>query len=117
MFTTELPAEIVIVVLSYLPLASLSSLLAVSKEWQYFIDGNLQNRNTIYRNAAYLEGYIDDPAMMLEDLGPRDDGTGFYSERTMRGVETWRDFCQCCHLQKCYYYLAQLCRQETTTER
>ncbi|KAF4623168.1 hypothetical protein D9613_001312 [Agrocybe pediades] len=94
MFPTELPAEIVILILSYLPIPSISSLRILSKEWLYFIDGNAQNRNTIYRNAAWIEGYIPDRTSMLDEIGPKEDGTGLFSERTMHGVEDWKDFCK-----------------------
>ncbi|KAF8804780.1 hypothetical protein BYT27DRAFT_7243584 [Phlegmacium glaucopus] len=97
MFPTELPTEITNHVLSYLPLSTLSALLTVDREWYDFID---TNKETIYRQAAFLEGYSPSPTVLFEKLGPRqggppvDVGKVLYSSRAMFGVSDWKDFCK-----------------------
>jgi len=93
MSLTELPPEIVIIILSFLPVSSLCAILRLNKKWFLFID---ENQNTIYRDAAYLEGYMPDPATLLEGIGPREDGMerqALYSRRVTAGLEGWKDFC------------------------
>lgn len=93
MLLTDLPPEIIIIILSFLPVSSLGAVLRLNKQWFLFID---ENQDTIYRDAAYLEGYIPDAATLLEDLGPREGGMesqALYSRRVTDGVEGWKDFC------------------------
>jgi hypothetical protein len=93
MSLTELPPEIIIIILSFLPVSSLGVILRLNKKWFLFID---ENQNTIYRDAAYLEGYVPGPGTLLEGLGPREDGIerqGLYSRRVTDGLEGWKDFC------------------------
>ena len=93
MSLTELPPEIIIVILSFLPVSSLCAVLRLNKKWFLFID---ENQNTIYRDAAYLESYMPDPATLLEVIGPREDGMerqALYSRRVTAGLEGWKDFC------------------------
>ncbi|KAF8797521.1 hypothetical protein BYT27DRAFT_7344147 [Phlegmacium glaucopus] len=78
----NLPTELTLYILSYLPFDSLSRLKAVCKSWNEF--SNLQE-STIYRNAACLHAYIPCPRTMLKDLG------SLYSQRALEGVKTWKD--------------------------
>ncbi|KAF8966654.1 hypothetical protein BDZ97DRAFT_623063 [Flammula alnicola] len=54
-----------------------------------FINGNEMNRETIYRYAAFLEGYSPRPTVLFEKLGPREGGQpvdvrkALYSSRAM----------------------------------
>jgi len=93
MSLTELPPEIIIIILSFLPVSSLGVVLRLNKKWLLFID---ENQNTIYRDAAYLEGYVPHPAKLLEDIGPKEAGMerqALYSRRVTSGLEGWKDFC------------------------
>ena len=78
----NLPTELALHILSYLPFDSLSRLQAVSKSWNEFC--NL-HESSIYRNAAYLNAYIPSQTTMLNELG------SFHSQRVLRGVNTWKD--------------------------
>jgi hypothetical protein len=87
MSLTELPPEIIIIILSFLPVSSLCAILQLNKNWFLFID---ENQNTRYRDAAYLEGYMPDPATLLEGMGPREDGMerqALYSRRVTARLE------------------------------
>ncbi|KAF8799147.1 hypothetical protein BYT27DRAFT_7176632 [Phlegmacium glaucopus] len=78
----DLSAELTLNILSYLPFVSLGRLQAVCKSWDEFC--NL-NESTIYRNAAFLHGYIPCPTTTLNELG------SLYSQRALEGVNTWKD--------------------------
>ena len=82
----NLPTELTLKILSYLPFNSLSRLQSVCKSWSEFCS---LHENTIYRNAACLHTYIPSPTMMLNELG------SFYSKRALEDVETWKDLCTC----------------------
>jgi hypothetical protein len=95
----DLPTEITIHILSYLPLSTLLTLLRVSHKWYNLIDGDQMNKETIYRNAAFFEGYSPRRTMLLEELGPRDGEQSadvrkaLYSSRALSNVSSWKDFC------------------------
>ena len=80
----NLPAELTLHILSYLPFDSLSRLRAVCKPWNEFC---IFHECIIYRQAACLYTYIPRPTTMLDDLG------SLYSKRVLEGVKTWKDFC------------------------
>ncbi|TFK33146.1 hypothetical protein BDQ12DRAFT_700895 [Crucibulum laeve] len=80
----HLPAEIVLAILQYLPLNSISRLPSVCKLWKDFIE---THESTVYRNAAALYHYIPSPETLFKDLGQ------LYSHRSLTGVETWKDLC------------------------
>ena len=82
----NLPTELTLNILSYLPLDSLGRLNSVCKSWSGFC---AQHENTIYRNAACLHTYIPRPMTMLDNL------TSMYSQRALEDVETWKDLCMC----------------------
>lgn len=89
MLPVELPVELVIIVISYLPLTSITRLQRVDRQWQQFLK---QNQNAVYRNAAWREGWIPSPETLLDELD--DPGQrSYYSKRAMRGVLDWKDFC------------------------
>jgi F-box-like len=80
----NLPAELALVVLAYLPLSSIATLLRVSRHWSSFIGAN---RDAIYHKAAVWHGFIPSPSTSLEELNL------WYSGRSLKGVNTWQDFC------------------------
>lgn len=53
----QLPAEIALHAISYLPLHSLYSTALVSRDWNALIAAN---EPTVYRNAATLHRFIDE---------------------------------------------------------
>jgi hypothetical protein len=108
MFHPELPAELALVILSYLPLSSIGYLRRVNREWSYFVE---QNLTTVYRNAAFLEGFIAKKQTLLSELDGTATGTmsenggggswrtwdGYeqrvYSGKALRGVDSWETLC------------------------
>lgn len=89
----NLPSELALNVLSYLPFKSLSRLQSVCKSWSEFCT---LHENTIYRNAAFLYAYISCPTTMLNEL------SSLYSQRSLEGVKTWKDFCMCSNQMTAY---------------
>ncbi|KAF8875089.1 hypothetical protein CPB84DRAFT_1796902 [Gymnopilus junonius] len=83
MFPTELPTELVILILSYLPLSGVCV-------YRSLIGRNDMNRETIYRDLAFYEGFIPWSTTLLENLGPN----GLYSGRSLAGVKGWKEFCK-----------------------
>lgn len=93
MFPVELPTELVILVLSYLPLETISVLKRIDHQWHEFI---ALNASTVYRSAAWREGWIAHADTMLAELDyPEEElrRKSYYSRRAMRGVRDWKDFC------------------------
>ena len=82
----NLPSELTLNILSYLPFNSLSRLLSVCKSWSEFC---ILHENTIYRNAACLHTYIPRPTTKLDEL------SSMYSQRALEDVKTWKDLCMC----------------------
>ena len=76
--------ELVIFILSYLPVNSLSRLQLVCKSWSDFFT---LHESTIYRNAACLHTYIPCPTTMLNELST------LYSQKALEDVKTWKDLC------------------------
>jgi hypothetical protein len=72
----KIPPELTLLILSYLPLSTLSTLQRVSREWKDFID---KNESAVYLNAVYLNRWLDSD---LEDVrnndseGEGNDGKG-----------------------------------------
>ena len=82
----NLPTELTLNILSYLPFSSLSRLQSVCKSWSEFCT---LHENTIYRNAACLHTYIPRSTTMLNEL------SSLYSQRALEDVKTWKDLCTC----------------------
>jgi F-box-like len=80
-----LPVELSLSVLSYLPLQTLSSLPALSRQWFDFISAN---QSTIFRNAAILHGYAHPGTLLLEDALSAHKGSPW------DGTTDWKDFCK-----------------------
>ncbi len=92
MFPVELPTELIILILSYLPLETVSVLEQLDHQWHEFISFN---SSTVYRNAAWREGWLIHADTMFEELAYPEDQRrkSHYSQRAMRGVRGWKDFC------------------------
>ena len=80
----DLPHELTLAVLSYLPLSSLSSYQAVCKDWKRFID---KYELSIYRSAAILHEFIPSSATSLSEI------ESSYHARYLRGVDDWKALC------------------------
>lgn len=81
---TAFPPEILLYILTYLPLPSLNALSRTSKQWnQYFIE----NEPYIYRNAAYHHSLISAPEVSLEDAIEQ-------GGAIVAGVTSWYEFCK-----------------------
>lgn len=99
-----LPAELSLLILSHLPLSTLSAVQRVNHYFSTFVG---ENESTVYRNAAWVEGWVPSPQTQLGELrvaenqraekeeedGERRMRNALYSQRAMRGVRSWKDFC------------------------
>ncbi|KAJ7492108.1 hypothetical protein FB451DRAFT_1217016 [Mycena latifolia] len=93
----QLPVELVISILKYLPLSTLSRLLCVSREWNNFVE---ENQSILYRNAAVLHGFTpsDSTSIVYSDLEAIQSGLATQnrtalSRRSLAGVSDWKSFC------------------------
>ncbi|KAI9510203.1 hypothetical protein F5148DRAFT_623674 [Russula earlei] len=84
-----LPVEVSLAILSYLPLPSLCSLSALSRQWFNFVS---TNRSTIFRKAAILHGFTPPGTSLLKDVLSVCTGSPW------AGATDWRDFCASCPL-------------------
>ncbi len=80
-----LPTEVMLSVLSYLPIPSLRSLLVLSRQWFDFF---ITNQSAIFHSAALLHGYIQPGTLSLEDALSVNMG------RPWAGSTSWKDFCK-----------------------
>ena len=80
----DLPAELALRILSFLPLSSLSSIQRVSHHWRKFFN---TNESFIYHNAAVYHGYIPSPGI------PIGEARAMYSERALGSALDWKAFC------------------------
>ncbi|KAF8060699.1 hypothetical protein FPV67DRAFT_1511167 [Lyophyllum atratum] len=81
----NLPPELALSILAYLPLNSLAILPLVCRNWQKFIG---IHANPIYHKAALLHRYISSMAISLEDT------IRSYSQRSVGSVSSWKDLCR-----------------------
>ncbi|KAJ7201353.1 hypothetical protein GGX14DRAFT_371259 [Mycena pura] len=80
----HLPVDLIISILSYLPLSTLGSLASLSREWNKFIQ---LNDSVVFHNAANLHGFAP-LAFVYADL------ENTLSRRALAGVSDWKSFCQ-----------------------
>ncbi|KAH9038564.1 hypothetical protein EDB85DRAFT_2141791 [Lactarius pseudohatsudake] len=80
-----LPAEVMLNVLSHLPIPSLLSLPILSRHWLDFFTAN---RSVIFHGAALYHEYIKPGSMLLEDALSVNTG------RPWTGSTSWKDFCR-----------------------
>jgi hypothetical protein len=80
-----LPAEVTLIVLSYLPIPSLLSLAVLSRQWVHFFAAQ---QSEIFRRAAIYHEYIPPGTMSLE--GALSMKTG----KPWAGSASWKDFCE-----------------------
>ncbi|KAH9000891.1 hypothetical protein EDB86DRAFT_471386 [Lactarius hatsudake] len=78
-----LPTEMTLNVLSHLPIPSLLSLSALSRQW---LDFFTTNQSEIFHSAALLHEYIQ-PELSL------DDALSVNTSRPWAGSTSWKDFC------------------------
>jgi hypothetical protein len=81
----NLPTELALAVLAYLPIDSLRCLSLVCWQWNKFI--NLQE-NAIYHQAAVLHKLIPRSMTSLEEA------QNPYSNISLAGVGGWKDLCK-----------------------
>ena len=86
MLLNSLPPEIVLQILSHLPVSSLAIIHALSRAWNSFL---LHHETTIYRYAACLHGIIQDDAASFDAATLRQR----YSQRVLRNVDSWKALC------------------------
>ncbi|KAF5389649.1 hypothetical protein D9757_004139 [Collybiopsis confluens] len=82
---TQLPAELILLVLYNLDLRSIRTLTLVSKYWKHFID---ENESSVYHALAVQHGYIPSRSLDFSLL------SSLYSSKSLQGVTDWKSFCQ-----------------------
>ena len=80
----DLPPELALRILSFLPLSSLSSIQRVSHHWGKLFTAN---ESVIYHNAAVYHGYIHSASVPIEEA------RAMYSERALGHALNWNGFC------------------------
>ena len=93
-----LPADVILIVLSYLPIPSLFSLLVQSRQWFDFFT---TNQSPIFRTAALLHEYIQPGTLSLEDALSVNTG------RPWAASTGWKDFCKS-HWREQYHFTLPL---------
>ncbi|CAA7268568.1 unnamed protein product [Cyclocybe aegerita] len=83
----SLPFEIILQILAYLPVSSLSSLSSISHSWNDFF---AKNETAIYRESALLHGFADQRTTEPDhaSLSKR------YSNRVLNPGFTWKKLCE-----------------------
>ncbi|KAF8993352.1 hypothetical protein BDQ17DRAFT_1412993 [Cyathus striatus] len=84
---TTLPAELILQILSYLPLKSISSIRQLNKAWEDFVNTNSSN---VFRNASIVHGFVGRNDALLSDVLEE----GVFRGRVARGVKGWEDWCR-----------------------
>ena len=81
---TDLPPELVLNVLSHLPIPSIHSVMLGSRFWHQFI---LTHEWTVYHHAACYHRYVSSVDIPLSEA------KALYNGRAIDSVESWREFC------------------------
>lgn len=81
----DLPAELALSILAYLPLGSIAILPQVCHTWNSFVQSN---REQIYHSAAVCHRFIPSTSTSHNELRQ------WYSTRSLKGVNGWHDFCK-----------------------
>ncbi|KAF5376923.1 hypothetical protein D9615_007333 [Tricholomella constricta] len=81
----DLPPELALEILAYLPLNSLATLPLVCRHWRNIF---IIHASHIHHKAALLHGYIRSTAISIEDANK------LYSQRSVGIVCGWRDLCR-----------------------
>src|ERR1700724_4477321 len=80
----DLPTNIVLEILTYLPLNTIASLALVSRWLHSLINSN---ENPIYHRASFLHGYIPSYTTSLQKAH------SMYSRRSIGPISNWKNFC------------------------
>lgn len=92
----NLPTELALTVLAYLPIDSILRLLFVCRQWRDFIQ--LQEK-AIYHQAAVYHKLIPRSISSIEEARI------FYSEHSLAGVSDWKDLCKSTQLRRSAQHL------------
>ncbi|KAH9889519.1 hypothetical protein C8Q73DRAFT_793717 [Cubamyces lactineus] len=82
-----LPTELILRVLSYLPLQSLGSARLVSRSWNEFF---VANECTIYHEAAVFHTFVDSVDVPLTEAREA------YAKGSLKDASDWYEYCQRC---------------------
>ena len=81
----NLPTELILKILAYLPLQSLRALRLISKASEaFFID----NQSSIYHHAAFLHRFIDSTHTLLPEAKQ------LHTLNFLQDVPDWYDYCE-----------------------
>lgn len=78
---SNLPTELILQVLSYVPIETLNSLRLVCHQLKAILEAQ---EASIYRNAAVFHGFVPSSDV---------DYSNIYSRRSLFGVDSWKSFC------------------------
>ena len=81
----ELPVDIILYILQFLPIHSLHELCLTSKHWNELIQAN---ESFLYHSAAVLHGYTPSTTRLVTDL------PNLFSMHALSGVNSWQSFCK-----------------------
>ncbi|KAG9223420.1 hypothetical protein PLEOSDRAFT_1081654 [Pleurotus ostreatus PC15] len=79
---SDLPAELILQVLSYVPIETLNSLRLVCHKLHNILEAQ---EASIYRNAAVFHGFVPSGNVNYSNI---------YSRRSLFGVDSWKLFCK-----------------------
>lgn len=85
MMMFELPSELILGVLEFLPASDLATIQTLSRDWNEFLTFH---QASIYHNCAVLHGYAG-PRATLEEAKRKDYGSDWLVD-----VESWREYCE-----------------------
>ncbi|KAI0783060.1 hypothetical protein C8Q75DRAFT_785619 [Abortiporus biennis] len=85
MSLSQLPPELVLNILLYLPVQSLHNVEIISRSWHTFFS---ENATTIFHQAAFHHGLVNS---MEDDLS---DAISKHFVRFSKGITDWRSFCK-----------------------
>ena len=83
----DLPAELLLRVLAFLPVQALRSLRLASRAWNVFF---FENESTIYHHAAVLHRFIDSIDTLLPEAKAARKHLTF-----LQDVPDWYHYCEC----------------------
>jgi len=88
----QLPLELVLQIISYLPIRTIHVVQALSTLFNSIIK---ENANQVYRSAAFLHKFVGGQALKGNPVSALKHATRHYLSTWMDDVEDWRSFCKC----------------------
>ena len=87
----QLPPELLLHILSYLPIRNLHDVQALNSSFNTLIK---ENNNQVYRSAASLHQFVDKKVLERDPIHALKDISRHYFSTWMDDVEDWKSFCE-----------------------